>query len=237
MLNMGFEKDIRLIVGQIRPDKQTLLFSATWPKKIDVLSKDFLNNPIMLSTSSLELTPSKTITQHTLIMEEQYKDENLFNIINSRINDKMIIFVTRKKTADELENKLRQQGMQASCIHGDKTQSERDKAYGDFKNNRTRILIATDIAARGLDVKDINLVINYDFPMDIESYIHRIGRTGRAGAKGEAFTFITSRDRRYIKELIGILQSSGQEVPPNLLSMVRSYSKKPSYSDSSSSND
>lgn len=185
MLDMGFEPQIRKIVGQIRPDRQTLMWSATWPKEVQNLARDFLTNPIQVNIGSLGLKVTDHVKQKIkCITEEQKLDETLNILRNKDPQSKAIIFTQSKKGADILTRNLRQHGYPALAIHGDKEQRERDFVLNEFKSGRTTIMVATDVASRGIDVKDIRLVINYDFPMCVEDYIHRVGRAGRKTADG-----------------------------------------------------
>lgn len=185
MLDMGFEPQIRKIVGQIRPDRQTLMWSATWPKEVQNLARDFLTNPIQVNIGSLGLKVTDHVQQKIkCITEEQKLDETLNILRNKDPQSKAIIFTQSKRGADILTRNLRQRGYPALAIHGDKEQRERDFVLNEFKSGRTTIMVATDVASRGIDVKDIRLVINYDFPMCVEDYIHRVGRAGRKTADG-----------------------------------------------------
>jgi len=207
MLDMGFEKQMRAIVGQIRPDRQTLLFSATWPKSIVQLASDFLSDPLQVNVGSLDLHANKDITQIIEVVEEYGKRRSLMKHLSQQPRGlKVLIFTATKRGADQLTRMLRDDGYGARAIHGDKSQQDRDWTLEEFKSGKSPIMVATDVASRGLDVKDLTLVFNYDFPQAVEDYIHRIGRTGRAGKKGTAITFFTSKDSRKADELIEILQ-------------------------------
>jgi len=222
MLDMGFEDQMRTICGQIRPDRQTLLWSATWPKSIQKLARDLCKeDPVHINIGSMELAANKRIKQHVEVLDHydqlQQKDDMTRNIIGQYTEKgKVIIFTATKKCADELARKLYSERIDAYAIHGDKKQEERDWVLQRFKGGNGTVLVATDVAARGLDVKDIKCVINYDMPTNIEDYVHRIGRTGRAGNTGEAYAFFTQDDARMAKELINILKDAGQEVPLEL---------------------
>jgi len=223
MLDMGFEPQIRKIVSQIRPDRQTLMFSATWPKDVQKLASDFLRDYIQVNIGSMELTANINITQVVDVCSEFDKRNKLLKHLDqiSNENAKVLIFVSTKRTADDITKYLRQDGWPALAIHGDKEQRERDWVLSEFKNGRSPILIATDVASRGIDVKDIGYVINYDFPNNCEDYVHRIGRTGRAGRKGTAFTYFTTENAKAASELIAILQDAKQVIPPQLEEMAR----------------
>lgn len=219
MLDMGFEMQIRKIVGQIRPDRQTLMWSATWPKEVQALARDICKeDPIHVNVGSLTLTACKSIKQEIYFVEENEKIGHLKSLLQRifKDNDRIIVFVETKKSADFITKALRLEGQPALCIHGDKKQEERKWVLNDFKIGRSPILIATDVASRGLDIKDVRYVINFDFPNQIEDYIHRIGRTGRAGSNGASFTFMTPDKYRLAKDLVKILREAGQPVPPQL---------------------
>lgn len=217
MLDMGFEPQIRKIVSQIRPDRQTLMWSATWPKEVQGLARDFLQNYYQVTVGSLELSANKDIRQIIEMVEDYDKYLCLTRHLRDHSNSgRVLIFVETKKGCDALTSSLRQEGFLALAIHGDKQQGERDRVLHDFKEGRVLILVATDVAARGLDVKDIRMVINFDFPNDMESYVHRIGRCGRAGHKGTAISFFASKNSRLVRELTRILVQSGNQVPSQL---------------------
>ncbi|KAJ2584571.1 ATP-dependent RNA helicase dbp2 [Coemansia sp. RSA 1836] len=228
MLDMGFEPQIRKIVDQIRPDRQTLMWSATWPKEVQQMACDFLNDYIQVNIGSLELSASHLIKQIVEVIPEESKRQRLSShlerIMDQRDN-KSIIFAMTKRNADDITRNLRQDGWPALAIHGDKSQSERDWVIREFRSGKSPIMVATDVASRGLDIKDVKFVINYDFPINIEDYVHRIGRTGRAGASGTAITFFTTENSRSSKDLALILSEANQEVPPQLDEMAR-YSRR-----------
>jgi len=223
MLDMGFEPQIRKIVSQIRPDRQTLLWSATWPKQVQALASDFLVDPYEVHVGSLDLRANKAITQYVEMVTDYEKYPKLVQHMKNATNKgRTIVFVETKKGCDQLTRSLRGEGINCRCIHGDKTQQERDQTLEEFRDGRVPVLIATDVAARGLDVKDIRLVVNFDMPNTIEDYVHRIGRTGRAGAVGESVSFFTDKNSRMAKELVEILHEAGQQIPPALMSVAGS---------------
>lgn len=223
MLDMGFEPQIRKIITQIRPDRQTLMWSATWPKEVQALAREFLTDPVMTWIGSSDLTANTNIHQEVVVCEEDDKPARLQEILEKipLSETKTLIFCETKRSVDSLTRTLRMDGLPALSIHGDKTQNERDWVMGEFRSGKTPIMIATDVAARGLDIKDIKIVINFDFPNCLEDYIHRIGRTGRAGAKGKSITFFTSNNAKMSQGLIKILHEAGQQVPQELEEMRR----------------
>ncbi|KZV48217.1 DEAD-box ATP-dependent RNA helicase 20 [Dorcoceras hygrometricum] len=223
MLDMGFEPQIRKIVSQIRPDRQTLYWSATWPREVEILARQFLHNAYKVIIGSPHLKANQSIHQVVEVMTDLEKYNRLIKLLKDLMDgSKILIFVETKKGCDQVTKQMRMDGWPALSIHGDKTQDERDWVLAEFKSGRNPIMIATDVAARGLDVKDIKCVINYDFPTCLEDYVHRIGRTGRAGARGMAFTFFTHGNAKHARELIKILQQAGQFVPPQLFAVARS---------------
>lgn len=226
MLDMGFEPQIRKIVGQIRPDRQTCLWSATWPKSVERLARDLCKeNPVEIRAGQVggQLKANPNITQYVEVVGGQWEKNERLGKLMQRIADgqsKIIVFTETKRSADEVCRDLNRFRVSAVAIHGDKDQRERDRAMADFKSGYTQVLVATDVASRGLDVKDIKYVINYDFPSQIEDYIHRIGRTGRAGAYGTAYTFFTMKNAHYAKDLCRILSEVGQNVPQELTALI-----------------
>ncbi|TPX33677.1 hypothetical protein SmJEL517_g03495 [Synchytrium microbalum] len=225
MLDMGFEPQIRKIVDQIRPDRQTLMWSATWPKEVKQLARDYLKEFIQVNVGSMELSASHNVTQVLMLLSEPEKKSKLLNLLENIEREgggtKTLIFTGTKRVADDLTFQLRRDGINALAIHGDKKQSERDWVMAEFKSGNAGILIATDVAARGLDVKDIKYVVNYDFPNNIEDYVHRIGRTGRAGAKGTAYTFFAPDNYKSASDLYKIMSEAGQEMPPAFVDIAR----------------
>nr|CAB3475884.1 unnamed protein product [Digitaria exilis] len=222
MLDMGFEPQMKKIVSQIRPDRQTLYWSATWPKDVEQLARNFLFDPYKVTIGSEELKANHAIVQHVEILSESQKYNKLVNLLEDIMDgSRILIFMDTKKGCDQITRQLRMDGWPALSIHGDKSQAERDWVLSEFKSGKSPIMTATDVAARGLDVKDVKYVINYDFPGSLEDYVHRIGRTGRAGAKGTAYTFFTAANARFAKELINILEEAGQKVSSELAAMGR----------------
>ena len=193
MLDMGFTPQIELILKFIPKDHQTLLFSATLPNNILRISEKYLNNPERIAVGSLS-TPIEKIKQETLQITQDKKYHELINQFVER-NGSILVFVKTKHGADKIVKRLKYDGHSADAIHGNLRQSKRERVIAGFRNGKSRILIATDVAARGLDIPLIQHVINYDLPQVPEDYIHRIGRTGRAGKEGSALTFLTPSDK------------------------------------------
>ena len=223
MLDMGFEQQIRKICSQIRPDRQVLMWSATWPKEVQSLARDYLHEFYQVTVGSLDLSGNKDVTQKTVVCTDQEKYSNLQKYLKENLSatDRVLVFVETKKGCDMLTRSLRMDSFQARAMHGDKSQAERDWVLKEFKSRQSTLLVATDVAARGLDVDDIRMVVNFDFPKDMESYIHRIGRTGRAGKKGTAVSFfVPDKNARLSRELIDILDRTSQEIPSELRNLA-----------------
>lgn len=200
MLNMGFREDMELILGQIPGEHQTALFSATMPKPILEITDRFQNDAKLVKVAAQELT-IPLVSQKFYRVKSQDKDAACVRLLEYYQPKLTLIFCNTKKKVDELSDLLKEQGFQAEGLHGDLSQAQRDAVMKRFRNGGTSILIATDVAARGIDVDDVEAVINYDIPQDIEYYVHRIGRTGRAGRKGRSFTFANSREIYKIREI------------------------------------
>ncbi|KAF8096746.1 hypothetical protein N665_0302s0020 [Sinapis alba] len=214
MLDMGFEPQIRKIVNEVPTKRQTLMYTATWPKEVRKIASDLLANPAQVNIGNVdELVANKSITQTIEVIPPMEKQRRLEQILRSQEpGSKIIIFCSTKRMCDTLARNLTRT-FGAAAIHGDKSQQERDDVLNQFRSGRTPVLVATDVAARGLDVKDIRVVVNYDFPNGVEDYVHRIGRTGRAGATGLAYTFFGDQDAKHASDLIKILEGASQKVP------------------------
>jgi len=217
MLDMGFEPQIRRIVQQADMpdvmDRQTLMFSATFPREIQMLARDFLKDYIFLSVGRVGST-SENITQKIEYVEDEDKRSVLLDILFALPPGGLtLVFVETKRMADMLEGFLAQNNFQATSIHGDRTQREREYALETFRSGRTPVMVATAVAARGLDIPNVTHVVNYDLPSDIDDYVHRIGRTGRAGNTGAATAFFNRGNRNIVRELIELLREAKQDVP------------------------
>ncbi|KAK9037321.1 hypothetical protein V6N11_022233 [Hibiscus sabdariffa] len=221
MLDMGFEPQIRKIVKEVPTRRQTLMYTATWPKEVRKIAADLLVNPVQVNIGNIdELVANKSITQYVEVLSPMEKHRRLEQILRSQEpGSKIIVFCSTKKMCDQLARNLTRQ-FGAAAIHGDKSQADRDYVLSQFRTGRSPVLVATDVAARGLDVKDIRVVINYDFPTGVEDYVHRIGRTGRAGATGLAYTFFGDQDSKHASELIKVLEGANQRVPAELRDMA-----------------
>lgn len=198
MLNMGFLEDIETILQDIPEARQTLLFSATMPKSIQLLAQRFMRNPALISTKTQEVT-IPLVEQFYIELHDRQKFDIICRLLDIQSPDLSIIFGRTKRRVDELSEALKKRGYAAEGIHGDLTQSRRDSVLRQFRAGTTEILVATDVAARGLDISGVTHVYNFDVPQDSEGYVHRIGRTGRAGQTGQAITFATPRELNHLR--------------------------------------
>lgn len=188
------------------------------------MASDFLNDFIQVNIGSLDLSANHRITQIVEVVSEMEKRDRMIKHMEKVMEDKenkILIFVGTKRVADEITRFLRQDGWPALSIHGDKQQNERDWVLDQFKTGKSPIMVATDVASRGIDVRNITHVLNYDYPNNSEDYIHRIGRTGRAGAKGTAITFFTTDNQKQARDLVNVLTEAKQQIDPRLAEMVR----------------
>ncbi|KXJ95787.1 hypothetical protein Micbo1qcDRAFT_157855 [Microdochium bolleyi] len=229
MFDMGFEPQVMKIFANMRPDRQTILFSATMPRLIDALTKKVLNQPVEITVGGRSVV-AKEITQVVEIREENHKFVRLLELLGELYDQdedaRTLVFVERQEKADDLLKELMRKGYPCMSIHGGKDQIDRDSTIEDFKNGVIPILIATSVAARGLDVKQLKLVINYDAPNHLEDYVHRAGRTGRAGNTGTAVTFVTSEQENCAVGIAKALEQSGQPVPEQLEEMRKAFREK-----------
>ena len=194
MLNMGFEEDIETILKDIPEGRQTILFSATMNKRILEITKKYLKEPKNIKIKSKELTVDR-IEQIYLEVKQKMKDEIVMRLIDLNDPKKAVVFCNTKKKVDNLIEKLKNNGYKAECLHGDIKQAQRNRIMKRFKQGEFQILVATDVVARGIDVEELELVINYDIPQEEEYYVHRIGRTGRNGKIGKAYTFVVGKEK------------------------------------------
>ena len=230
MLDMGFEPQIRDILKRVPRRRQTLMFSATWPEEVRRLAHDFLSRPIHIQMGDPRdgLRANEDVTQHLILLRSgEDKDQELLNLFRSKFDrrDLVLIFVARKNTCDFVANMLNRIGIRAAPMHSDRTQEYREKTLASFKEGSMPVMVATDVASRGLDVKGVSAVVNYDLANNTEDYVHRIGRTGRAGMKGESFTFITrsGEDTWKTMGIVEVMQRTGQYVDPDIQQMVDSH--------------
>lgn len=200
MLDMGFIKDVKKIVGFVKKDRQTMLFSATMPKSIEVLSQQILKKPIRIAVTPVTETLDM-INQCLYHVAKKQKTNLLIHLIFENKMDSVLVFSRTKHGANRIVKELLNSNIKAEAIHGNKSQSAREKALANFKSGRTNVLVATDIAARGIDIEALSYVFNYDLPEVPEVYIHRIGRTGRAGLSGKTIAFCDPQERNLLKAI------------------------------------
>lgn len=200
MLDMGFINDIKKVIRELPNDRQTLFFSATMPPVIAQLANSLLYQPVEVAVAPVSSTAEK-IEQHIFMVHKSDKMKLLVHLLNEEKLDRVLVFCRTKHGADRIAKDLKKAGIQADALHGDKTQQARQRALQNFKTNRLRVLVATDIAARGIDVDNLSHMINFDLPNVPETYVHRIGRTGRAGAEGIALSFCDAEERAYLKDI------------------------------------
>ncbi|XP_014049415.1 ATP-dependent RNA helicase DDX42 [Salmo salar] len=221
MFDMGFEYQVRSIASHVRPDRQTLLFSATFRKKIERLARDILVDPIRVVQGDIG-EANEDVTQIVEIMPSGVEKWGWLTrrLVEFTSSGSVLIFVTKKANCEELATNLTQEGHSLGLLHGDMDQSERNKVIADFKKKSLPVLVATDVAARGLDIPSIRTVVNYDVARDIDTHTHRIGRTGRAGEKGVAYTLLTSKDTSFAGDLVRNLEGANQSVSKELMDLA-----------------
>lgn len=200
MLDMGFIHDIKRILPKLPKEKQTLFFSATMPDSIIALTKSLLKNPVKIYITPKSSTVD-SIKQVIYFVEKKEKSQLLISILQKADNQSVLIFSRTKHNADKIVRILGKAGIGSQAIHGNKSQAARQSALGNFKSGKTRVMVATDIASRGIDINELPLVINYDLPDVPETYVHRIGRTGRAGNEGTALTFCSQEERKLVNDI------------------------------------
>ncbi|KJZ72438.1 ATP-dependent RNA helicase DBP3 [Hirsutella minnesotensis 3608] len=244
MLDKGFEDDIKLILGSCPPReaRQTLMFTATWPISVQTLASSFMVDPVKITIGAggrdaaanggaVELQANARISQTVEVVDPRDKEGRLLQILREHQqgknkNDRILVFCLYKKEATRIESMLARKGVRVGGIHGDLRQEQRTRSLEAFKSGATPVLVATDVAARGLDIPEVKLVINVTFPLTIEDYVHRIGRTGRAGNTGQAITMFTVQDKTHSGSLINILKGANQPVPDELLKFGTTVKKK-----------
>jgi len=202
MLDMGFLPDIKKIISWLPEKRQTLLFSATMPNEIQRLASSIMKNPASVDIERAK--PPKQVEQRAYYLRSNQKIPLVKGIFDDLTWESCIIFTSTKKGTDELQRLLKKEGIKAASIHGDRSQEERNKALNAFKNGQVPVIVATDVLARGIDIKGVSIIVNYDVPNNTDDYVHRIGRTGRYDKSGIAITFVTKRDRGTFKDILGI---------------------------------
>lgn len=223
MFDMGFEPQVMRIIDNIRPDRQTVMFSATFPRQMEALARRILNKPIEVQVGGRSVV-CKEVQQNVVVLEEDQKLHKLLELLGMyQEHGAALAFVDKQEHADELMKNLLRHSYPCMSLHGGIDQYDRDSTISDFKSGNIKLLVATSVAARGLDVKELILVVNYDCPNHYEDYVHRCGRTGRAGNHGYAYTFITPPQVRYAGDIIKALELSGSVVPPELNQLWTEY--------------
>lgn len=212
---------MRSICNHVRPDRQTLLFSATFKKRIEKLARDILTDPVKIVQGDVG-EANEDVTQHMFVFNNPIHKWNwlLCKLVDFLSQGSVLIFVTKKAEAEQVAANLQVQEYECVLLHGDIDQSERNKVITKFKKREVDIMVATDVAARGLDIPHIRTVVNYDIARDIDTHTHRIGRTGRAGEKGTAYTLVTDKDKEFAGHLVRNLEGANQEVPDDLLELA-----------------
>lgn len=205
MLDMGFIHDVRRVIAQLPSKRQTLLFSATMPQAIQELADQILSNPARVSVVP-QATTVETIDQSVFFVDKKNKRALLEHLLSDAAIRRVLVFTRTKHGANKLAEQLTRSRFHAEAIHGNKSQSAREKALANFKAGRIRVLVATDLAARGIDVDDVTHVINFDLPNEPESYVHRIGRTARAGASGVAYSFCDVEERKFLRDIERVIR-------------------------------
>merc|ERR1719476_449405 len=218
---MGFEPQIRKILAKVPTRRQTYMFTATWPKEVRQLAWEFMYDPVEIRVGDVNaLKANDDIDQKVdICRDDREKEDRLIRLVRN-CQEQVIVFVGTKRMCVTVGDILRRQGVRAETIHGDRDQQSRDRALGSFKCGASKVLVATDVAARGLDVKTIRLVINFDPANNAEDYVHRIGRTARAGMTGTAVSFLTSADGKKAKDIADVMKKTGKTIPPELDQMA-----------------
>jgi ATP-dependent RNA helicase DBP3 len=246
MLDMGFEEDVRFIISQCKTKedgRQTSMFSATWPEGIQKIAMDYMIDPVRVyvgfdhvvaengANEVLDdsLSANKRVTQTVEVIEDRQREARLREILNKvhgKRNNRVLVFALYKKEAERIEYQLKKDGWNCCSIHGNKNQPARTEALAQFKDGTCPLLVATDVAARGLDIPNVEYVINFTFPLTIEDYVHRIGRTGRAGKTGTSYTFFQDCDKARAGELQAVMRQADQKVPESLMRFGNTIKKK-----------
>jgi len=223
MLDMGFVHDVKRVITKLPTNRQTLFFSATMPAEIQSLANSILKNPLKVEVTPVSST-AETIQQSLFFVEKNNKRLLLSHILQDPNIESALVFTRTKHGADRVAKDLHKEGISAEAIHGNKSQNARQRALTNFKTRQIRVLVATDIAARGIDIDELTHVINFDLPNVPESYVHRIGRTGRAGASGIAFSFCDAEEREFLRDIHKLIAKNipvVEEHPYHMSSNVR----------------
>jgi len=207
MLNMGFIHDVKKVIAKLPAKRQSLFFSATMPPEISQLADMLLKNPVKIEVTPVSST-AEMIQQAVYFVDKNEKQDLLIDILKDKSIESLLVFTQMKHAADKLSKRLNASGIYAAAIHGNKSQNARQSALENFKNKRVRVLVATDIAARGIDIDQLSHVLNYELPNVPETYVHRIGRTGRAGASGIALSFCSREEKAYLRDIERLIKKS-----------------------------
>ncbi|CAG8955581.1 hypothetical protein HYFRA_00009535 [Hymenoscyphus fraxineus] len=234
MLDKGFEEEIRKIINTTSKERQTLMFTATWPESVRALASTFMKTPLKVTIGDNptgDLRANTRIVQKVEVVDPRNKEFRVLQLLKehqsgAKKDDRILVFALYKKEATRIEQFIRSKGFRVAGIHGDLSQEQRTRSLEAFKSGNTPILVATDVAARGLDIPAVKLVINCTFPLTVEDYVHRIGRTGRAGKDGLAITLFTEHDKAQSGSLINVLKAANQPVPDELLKFGTTVKKK-----------
>lgn len=230
MLDMGFMPDVRRVIARLPSRRQTLLFSATMPDAIARLAGTILHNPVQVRMAPVKAA-TELIEQSVVFVSRQGKLRTLADFLTAGAVSRALVFTRTKRGADRVAKQLNQAGIRADAMHGNKSQSARQQSLARFKSSRTRVLVATDIAARGIDVEGISHVVNYDMPEEPETYVHRIGRTGRAGASGCAVSFCDAEEQKHLRAIERLIRQTlpvAQGVSAVRVAAVESRNRPPS---------
>eukprot|EP00794_Sanderia_malayensis_P010050 gene10050-11079_t len=226
MFDMGFEPQVMKIIANVRDDRQTVMFSATFPRLMEALARKLLKSPVEIEVGGRSIVCSD-IAQHVVVIDEDNKFLKLLELLGmNQDNGSTLVFVEKQDSADRLFKDLLKRGYPCLSLHGGMDQFDRDSTIADFKNRVVTVMVATSVAARGLDVKHLNLVVNYDCPNHYEDYVHRVGRTGRAGNKGTAFTMVTPEQGKYAQDILKALEASKTMPPDNLSALWKEYKEQ-----------
>ncbi|CAN1354129.1 DEAD-box ATP-dependent RNA helicase 5 [Linum perenne] len=232
MLDMGFRQEVQAILSTTASARQMIMFSATWPLDVHKLAEEHMDpNPVKVVVGSEDTAANHDVMQIVEVVDDRLRDDRLLALLekyHKTQKNRVIVFALYQKEAERLEGMLRRSGWKVVGIHGNKAQAQRTNALSLFKTGSCPLMVATDVAARGLDVPDVEVVINYSFPLTTEDYVHRIGRTGRAGKKGVAHTFFTHHNKGLAGELVNVLREAKQIVPESLLKFGTHVKKKES---------
>lgn len=232
MLDMGFEPQISYLINQCPKERQTMMFSASWPDEVKSLVHRYLRpNHAFLSIGGTKLVANHNIEQHVTVCAPNERDQQLGEVLRNHPDERVLVFANTKAGCDRVARMVqRSTRTRAFPLHGDMTQNQRERTLQDFKSDRIKVLVATNVAARGLDIDDVSVVVNYDMPDDIETYVHRIGRTGRKQNKGHSYSFFIDNEKTTLaKKLVEIMEESRNEVPDELREIAQSSSYRDNY--------